>query len=82
VRLQRLLEIFLRWSGILVSREEADTHGQRAVLLDGETSGTQQKIPWHLRHNADAIAALAIGGHGATMCKTAERSQRMRQHLV
>jgi hypothetical protein len=72
MRLQRLLKCLLSRGWIEVSREEADAHGEGAVTFEGEASGTQQKVAWHLGHDADAVAALAIGGHGSAMRKAAE----------
>ena len=60
---------------IVISREEADAHGQGAIALKRETGGTQQKVAGYLGHDADAVAALAIGGHGAAMRKTSQRGQ-------
>ena len=80
--LQCFLEAFLRRSGIDGGREEADAHGEGAVGFECEPCGTQQKIARDLRHDADAIAALAIGGDCATMRKTAQRGQGVGQHLV
>jgi hypothetical protein len=80
--LQGLLETFLRRCRIDGGREEADPHGKSAVGFEREPCGTQQKIAGDLRHEADAIAAFAVCGDGATMGETAQRSQRMGQHLV
>jgi hypothetical protein len=80
--LQGLLETFLRRDRIDGGREEADAHGKSAVALESESGRTQQKIARNLRHEADAIAAFAIGGDSATMGEAAQGSQRMAQHLV
>jgi hypothetical protein len=82
VRFQRFLKILLRWRGIVIGREEADTHGQRAIALERETRSPQQKFARHLRHDADAIAALAIGGNCSPVREAPQRGQGMSQHLM
>lgn len=66
----------------MVSREKADSYRQSAILLERETGSPQQKVARYLGHDANAIAALAIGGHGATMRKTSQRGQGVGQYLV
>ena len=82
VRLESFLEVFLRRSGIDGGREEADGDGESAIAFESKTGGTQQKAARHLGHDADAVAALAIGGHRSPMPKTAQCGQGMAQHLV
>ncbi len=82
VLLQCLFEAPLRRSGINGRREEADAHGESAVLLQRESGGTQQEIARELRHDADPVAAFPIGGYGTAMRKAAEGGERMGQHLV
>ena len=82
VRLECFLKASLRRSGIDGGREEADADGEGAVVLEGETGGTQQKVARHLRHDSDAVAAFAIGGDRSAMCKAAQRRQGMSQHFV
>ena len=69
--LQCFFEALLRRCGIDGGREEADAHGESAVALERDSSGAQQKIARYLGHNADTVAALAIGGHGAAMREAA-----------
>jgi hypothetical protein len=80
--LQCFLEALLRGSGIDGGREEADCEGEGAIVLESETGGTQQKAARQLGHDADAIAALAIGGYRSAMPKAAQCGQGMDQHLV
>ena len=80
--LQCFFEALLRWSGIDGGRKEADAYGESAIALERDSSGAQQKIARHLGHDADAVAALAIGGYCAAMREAAQRSQRMAEDLV
>jgi hypothetical protein len=66
----------------MVSGKEADSHRQSPIFLQRETGGPQQKVARYLGHDANAIAALAIGGHGATMRKAPQRGQGVGQYLV
>jgi hypothetical protein len=82
VLLQCFFEALLRRSGIDRGRKEADADGESAIALERDSGGAQQKIARHLGHDADAVAALAIGGHRAAMREAAQRSQRMAEDLV
>jgi len=66
----------------VVSREEADSHRQSTILLQRETGSPQQKVARYLGHDANAVAALAIGGYGATMRQASQRGQGVGQYLV
>src|SRR5690349_8244053 len=80
--LERLLECLLRRSCIEIGREEAHAYGERAIAFQRETGSAQQHASRNLRHDADAIAALAVGGHRAAMRKSAQGGERVRQYLV
>jgi hypothetical protein len=82
VRLECFLEGFLRRSGIDGGREETHSNGEGAVALERDAGGVQQKAAGHLRHDADTIAAFAIGGDGSAMCKAAQRCEGMSKHFV
>ncbi len=82
LRFERLFECFLRRSGIAIGREEANANGERAIGFQREARGAQQETARYLRHDADAVAALAVGGYCSAMREAAERRECVGQHLV
>jgi hypothetical protein len=66
----------------LVQGQKHNAHAQQAIVRQGDPRLVEQKFARDRGHDADAVAALAVGGSGSAMRQTAERRQCIRQDGV
>ena len=78
--LQRILKS--RFRDAAFGGQKNHAHSQRFFRSEGDTGGSKQEFAGNSRHDADAVAALAVGGNGAAMRQPGQRRERLGKDFV
>ncbi len=68
--------------GGFIPRQEEHSHTERLIDRQRDARLAEQKATRNGSQDADAIAALAIGGDGAAVSQTSQRRERQPQDVV
>jgi len=77
---QRLLQGLLARLGF--AGEEHHANAQGLTRFERQPGRRKQKVPRDRGHDADAIAALTVGGNGSAMGQTRQRGERLGQDFM
>ena len=80
LRGQRLLQRLLAIAGFVGKEDNANP--QRPPRVKRNSGGGEKKVTWDGGHDADPIAALAVGRDRAAMRQTSQRGKRLGQNFV